>query len=248
MPNPVRAETSPRRRARIAGVFYVLSIVCGFFAEMVVRARLVVYADPAKTAMNILGSPDLYRMGFFADMGAMAFGVLSSVILYTLLKYVSRPLALTVLVLDLVSNTVSLSVGILLFAPLILLQDPLPGFTQSALDSLAILSIKLYELAYSVNLAVFGVSCIVSGYLLFRSTFLPGFLGVLIAIAGACYLTNSFVNFMPPGFGNWLFPWVLMPCVIAEGVLALWMSTVGLDEAKWHQVVAGRRTLEAATK
>src|SRR5487761_2164817 len=78
-------ETSARLRARISGALYVLCIGCGFFAEMVVRAKLVVYGDAAVTAHNIAAAPGLYRAGFFADVSGMTLGVLSSVLLYTLL-------------------------------------------------------------------------------------------------------------------------------------------------------------------
>ena len=115
-------RTSARLRARISGALYVLCIGCGIFAEMGVRAKLVVNSDAAVTAHNIAAAPALYRAGFFADVSAMTLGVLSSVLLYTLLKAVSRGLALTVLVLDVISNAVSISASILLFAPLIILQ------------------------------------------------------------------------------------------------------------------------------
>jgi Domain of unknown function (DUF4386) len=233
---------SARLRARISGGLYVLCIACGFFAEMVVRSKLIVSSDPAATANNILGSQSLYRLGFFADMAAMVLGVLSSIILYTLLKVVSRSIALTVLVLDITSNTVSLCAGAFLFAPLIILQGDnyLSGFSPVQMQSLSLLSLKMYESGYSLNLGIFSGSCFLSGYLIFRSTFLPKSLGILMGIAGVCYLTNSFVNFMPKGFGDELFPWILLPVLIGEGALALWLLIVGLDSTKWDAIAARR--------
>jgi hypothetical protein len=240
------AARSARVRARISGGLYVLCIVFGFFAEMVVRSRLIVYSDPALTATNILGSQSLYRLGFFADMAAMMLGVLSSIILYTLLRVVSRSVALTVLVLDIISNTVSLCGGVLLFAPLIILpgDNSLSGFSMAQLQWFSLLSLKLYESAYAVNLGIFGGSCILTGYLIYQSTFLPKVLGVLMGIAGVCYLTNSFVSLMPKGFGNDLFPWILLPVLLAEGALAFWLLIVGLNSTKWNAIAEatpGRR-------
>jgi len=232
---------SARLRARISGALYVACIACGFFAEMSVRSKLIVYTDPAATARNILGSPALYRLGFFADMAAMMLGVLSSVILYTLLRAVSRSLALAVLVLDIISNTVSLCAGVLLFAPLIILPgdgDFLQAFSPAQLQALSLLSIKMYESAYAVNLGIFSGSCLLTGYLIFRSTFLPRALGALLGIAGACYLINSFVSLMPPGFGDDLFPWILLPVMLGEGALALWLLIVGLNARKWDEIAA----------
>jgi len=235
-------ETSPQSRARAAGLLYVLSIACGFFAELVVRAKLVVYADATATAQNILGSSSLYRAGFFADVTAMTSGLLSGVISYTLFKPVSRNLALVVLAFDVVSNTVSLSAAILLFAPLSLLQGgaALSALPRTEVAALALESIKLYEMAYGLSLALFSGSCLIGGYLVYRSTFLPKFLGVLLMVAGACYLTNSVVIFMPKGFADGLFPWILMPCLVAEGAMALWLTIFGVNSVKWHQLAAAR--------
>jgi Domain of unknown function (DUF4386) len=232
----MKPRTSPRQRARIAGVLYLLSIACGLFAEAVVRSKLVIYANPALTAQNILAAPGLYRAGFFADLAAMTCGVLASVILYSLFKPVSRSLALGMLALDVISNTVSLSASVLLFAPLIILQGAggLSAFSPSQVQSLALLSIRLYELGYGISLALFSGSCLLIGYLILRSRFLPKFLGLLLPVAGICYFTNSFVNLMPAGFGDFLFPWILLPCLIAEASLALWLTLFGVDSSQWE--------------
>jgi hypothetical protein len=231
-------ETSARLRARISGALYVLCIGCGFFAEMVVRAKLVVYSDAAATAHNIAAAPGLYRAGFFADVSAMTLGVLSSVLLYTLLKAVSRGLALTVLVLDVISNAVSISASILLFAPLVILQGDgsLSVLTAPQLSSLALLSIKLYESAYAISLGLFSGSCLLTGYLIFRSTFLPRAIGVLLGLAGLCYLLNTFVALMPKGFAEYLFPWIFLPILVGEGTLALWLLIAGVNSAKWDAI------------
>ena len=231
-------EPSARLRARVAGALYVLCIGCGFFAEMVVRSKLVVYSDAVATAHNIAAAPGLYRAGFFADVSAMTLGVLSSVLLYTLLKAVSRGLALTVLVLDVISNAVSISGSILLFAPLVILQGDgyLSVLTAAQLSSLALLSIKLYESAYAIILGLFSGSCLLTGYLIFRSTFLPKTIGVLLSLAGICYLLNTFVTLMPKGFAEYLFPWIFLPILVGEGTLALWLLIAGVNSAKWEAI------------
>jgi Domain of unknown function (DUF4386) len=236
-------ETSPKFRARVAGALYVLCIVCGFFAEMIVRSKLIVYTDPAATARNILASPALYRAGFFADVTAMTLGVLSSIVLYTLLKAVSRTLALTVLILDVISNAVSICGAVLLFAPLAILPggDGLSVFAPAQLQALALLAIKMYELAYALSLALFSGSCLLTGYLIYRSSFLPKAIGVLLAAAGVCYFINSFVSFMPKGFGDALFPWILLPVLLGEGTVALWLLIVGVNSAKWNEIAVAHR-------
>ena len=238
MVHTVIPQTSARFRARISGALYVLCIGCGFFAEMFVRAKLVVYSDAAATAHNIAAAPGLYRAGFFADVSAMTLGVLSSVLLYTLLNAVSRGVALTVLVLDVISNAVSISGSILLFAPLIILQGDghLSGLSAPQLSSLALLSIKLYESVYAISLGLFSGSCLLTGYLVFRSTFLPKTIGVLLALAGICYLLNTFVVLMPKGFAEYLSPWIFLPILVGEAALAFWLLIAGVNSAKWDAI------------
>jgi hypothetical protein len=63
---------------------------------------------------------------------------------------------------------------------------------------------------------------------------LPKPIGVLLGLAGVCYLINSFVSLMPKGFADGLFPWILLPVLIGEGATALWLLIVGVDATKWH--------------
>lgn len=238
MANTVIPEMSARLRARISGALYVLCIGLGFFAEMIVRIKLVVYSDAEATARNIAAAESLYRAGFFADISAMTLGVLSSVLLYTLLKTVSRGLALTVLVLDVMSNSISIGGSILLFAPLAILQgdEYLSVLTSPQLNSLALLSIKLYESIYAISLGLFSGSCLLTGYLIFRSTFLPKTIGVLLGMAGICYFLNTFVVLMPKGFAAFLFPWIFLPILVGEAALALWLLIVGVNSVRWDKI------------
>jgi hypothetical protein len=69
---------------------------------------------------------------------------------------------------------------------------------------------------------------------MFRSTFLPRILGVLLAISGLCYLTNCFANFVSPAFAAQLLPYILIPGG-AELLLARWLSAIGLNAQRWKE-------------
>jgi Domain of unknown function (DUF4386) len=245
-PAPIQAVRIPRatpcQLARISGVLYLICIASGFFAELIVREKLIVLSDAATTASKIMAEPALYRMGFFADFVALTAGMVIAVLFYRLLKPLSPTLALLDLMLAIVSNVVSIVALILLFAPLILLNGgPYWKALQPAqLQELALLSIRLYELGYAINLMLFGLECLVAGYLIFKSTFLPRILGALLAVGGVCYVINSFVDFMPAHFADFLFPYILLPSLLAETLLALWLTIVGLNNAKWYAVAQAR--------
>ncbi len=233
-------HATPRQLARIAGVLYLICIASGFFAELFVRAKLIVLSDAATTAGNIMASPALYRVGFFADFAALTSGMVIAVLFYRLLKPLSPTLALLDFMLAIVSNVVSIVALILLYAPLVLLNGApyWQALHPAQLQELALLSIKLYELGYAINLMLFGFECLVAGYLIFKSTFLPRTLGAFLAIAGVCYVINSYVDFMPAHFADFLFPYILLPSLLAETSLALWLTIIGLNNDKWYAVAA----------
>jgi hypothetical protein len=233
---------SPDRKARIAGFLYLICIVSGFCAESFVRNKLVVYDNAALTASNIIASPSLYRLGFFADLVSFTTGIVIAIIFYDLFKSVSRPLARTAITFAIVSNTVSIAASIFCFAPLHILGGGgyLRTFEPNQLQSLALLSLQLYQFAFVLNLGLFSVDCFATGYLIFRSTFLPRFLGVLLIIGGFCYLTNSVIYFLPPKLLPDLFPWIYLPSLVAEVSLALWLAVAGVNVAKWHTVESDR--------
>jgi len=72
-----------------------------------------------------------------------------------------------------------------------------------------------------VSLLFFGCFCVIVGYLIFRSGYLPKTIGVLMQIAGVCYLTNSFALILSPAVANRLFPAILVPAFIGEASLPL---------------------------
>jgi uncharacterized protein DUF4386 len=87
-------ETSPGMWARIAGAFYLITIIMGVFAEAFVRGALVVGDDAAATATNILAHEPLYRFGLAADLIMIACYIAVTLLFYGLFKPVSRSLSL----------------------------------------------------------------------------------------------------------------------------------------------------------
>lgn len=80
----------------------------------------------------------------------------------------------------------------------------------------------------NIALVIFGVYCLLLGYLIIRSTFLPRTVGVLMVFAGLGWLT-----FMSPPLARDMFPYTFLPGIIGEGVLTFWLLLFGVDEGKW---------------
>jgi hypothetical protein len=238
----------PDRKARLAGFLYLICIISGFCAESLVRNKLVVYDDAALTAHNIIASPSLYRLGFLADLVSFTSGIAIAILFYELLKCVSRPAARTAFTFAIVSNSVSIAASIFCFAPIHILGGAgyLRTFAPHQLESLALLSLQLYQFAFVINLGLFSVDCFATGYLILRSTFLPRFLGVLLIVGGICYLTNSVAYFMPPHVLPELFPYIYIPSLIAEVALAVWLTVAGVNVEKWQRVENARAAVANA--
>jgi hypothetical protein len=83
-------------------------------------------------------------------------------------------------------------------------------------------------------LIFFGCFCVVVGYLIFRSGYLPKTVGVLMQIAGLCYLTDSFALILSPSFADRLFPAILLPALVGEASLCLWLLARGVNVSKWQ--------------
>ena len=231
------AEASPRLKARIAGLLYLIVIAGGIFAELFVRSALIVRGDAAATAANILAHEQLYRLGFAAGIIILVCNIPLAVIFYDLFKVVNRSVSLLVAFFILVGTAIE-SVNLLNhFMPLILLEGGryLSVFEAEQLQALAYMSLKLQAVGFSISLVFFGFYCLLTGYLVFRSTFLPLLLGVLLAIGGLCYLTNSFAYFLWPELASRLFPAILVPSGIAELSLSLWLISIGVNVQRWKE-------------
>jgi hypothetical protein len=239
MPHAVTSDVRwPRMEARVAGALYLLVILLGGFAEIAVRQGLVTPDNPGATARAIMAHQALFRWGFAAEMLTNVIAIPLTLIFYRLLAPAGRFWVLLAVLLDLTQNTVNAVNAWTQFAPLTLLSGSpdLAAIPSPELAALARLALKWHDVGFAIGLTFFGFALVIYGVVIFRSGFFPRFLGVLYGLAGACYLLNSYAFFLAPSLQS---PVVLLPCLVGEGALALWLLIVGVNESKWREV-AGR--------
>ncbi|MGB9205613.1 MAG: DUF4386 domain-containing protein [Terriglobales bacterium] len=241
-------ETSPQIYARIGGVLYLILILVGMFAVIFVRSKLIVSGDATATANNITASPLLWRLGIAGDLTMHVCDVPLMLIFYVLLRPVNRNLALLAVLFNLVQTAVLVANKLNLLTALFLLGNAgyLKAFEPHQLHALSYLSLKLHDYGFGVGLIFFGCECLVVGYLIFRSGYLPKTLGVLMQIAGLCYPTNSFALLLAPTFANVIFPAILVPAFIGELSLCLWLLVKGVNLPKWELHAGVIRASEAS--
>lgn len=227
-------EMSPRALARTAGALYLLNIVAGAFAIGVVPSMIVVAGDAAATAHNIQANEALYRLGLAAHVIVTMTNVPLAVIFYELFKVVNRRVAALVVFFTIVATAVEAAGLLNQFATLTVLDGRYSSaFTPAQLQALAYMPFELQPISYDLSTAFDGGFCLAIGYLIFRSTFIPRAIGVLMTIDGLAYLTNSFITFLAPGFAAHLFPYIQLPALAGEGSLTVWLLAVGVNAGRW---------------
>lgn len=225
--------------ARTAGLIYLAIIGLGLFGEVVVRASLVVSGDAGATALGLLNSELLWRAGISADLVMHVLDVPLIVFFYLLLKPVSHPLALLATAFNLVQTCILGLNKLLLVAALAMLKSAHLSAWQGDPEALAFLAIGLHSHGFAIGLIFFGFACLVRGHLMVRSGHVPPVLGILLGIAGASYLANSFALLLVPALAAVLFPAVLVPAFIGELAVSLWL--LFQRNAQLQQRVSGRR-------
>ncbi len=170
------AGASPRVTARLAGVFWLLTILAGALALVGAGGRLA------------------------ANLVATVCYVVATLLVYALLKAVNRKLSL----LAACSSLVGCALGTLIaFRVVPSLVNPL---------------------------VFFGLHCLMVGYLILRSTFLPRAVGALMVFGGLGWLT-----FVWPPLATDLFPYNLAPGVLGEGTLTVWLLAKSVNEERWKE-------------
>jgi len=226
------ADQSPRKTARMAGLFYLIFILTTVLAS-VVRSRLIVSGDAAATANNIMGSELFFRIGFVTELVSAVFFLLAAWALYVLLKPVNKNLALLFLLLNLGGVAVECLNALNLFAALQFLSGAnyLTVFQTGQLQAMAMSSLNLYTSGFAIAQIFFSAWLLPLGYLVYKSRFLPKWLGLLLILDFFCWTSYFFQFFLFPDYGILIYPGSAVG-FIAEISISLWLLIKGVKDQK----------------
>jgi len=225
-------EGSARTKARLIGVFEILEGLTATYGQVIVFNKLVVSGNAAATASNILSHESLFRLGFAFCFFGVGFHIAWALLFYDLFKPVHRNASLFGLLVIVVGCAIQALAAVFYVAPLLVLTSgsSLAALTTDQLQALAFAFVRVNGAAFNAYLVFFGVWCVVAGYLIFRSRFLPRVLGLLLALAGLAWMT-----YLSPPFGNKLFPIIAVISGIAEIPLP-WFFIFGFNTQKWREL------------
>jgi len=222
------SDISLRSIARFTGIGYLIIFFTGFFSNFFVLEGMMVSGDAAATCKNIIDQNMLFRSGILSFFLMVIFDVLLAWTLYLLLAPVNKKLSLLSAWLRLVNGTIF---GVALYHLFSVLHftgnaDYLNVMDQGLLQVQAMLSIQAFNDTWLVGLVFFGLHLFFLGYLIFKSGYIPRFIGVLLIIAAAGYLIDSFAHFLLIDYEvykDFFLMIVVIPGVVGELSLTMWL-------------------------
>lgn len=217
------------KAARVAGVLYLLLALIGPVSLIYVPSRLVVPGNAITTAHNIVEHETLFRIGIFCDLLTGVIGLFLALALYRLFKMVDKNLAVLMVILGglMVTpiyflNTVN-DAAALLFA-----RGPsfLSIFDGPQRAALAMLFLRLHHHGNLANEIFWGLWLLPFGLLVYRSQFIPRFLGIWLIVNGIAYLALSFTGLLLPQYVGTVST-VTVPALMGEMAIMLWLLIKG---------------------
>lgn len=223
------------RYAKLGGIFFIVSMIAGFFGELYVPSKIIVPADAAATAGNLLAHLSMFRLSFAAYLIEATGDIALVWVFYILLKPAGRNLSLLAAFFGILSTAVFAGSELFYFAATYFVSGSkgLASFSVPQTQSLAFISLKLYAIGGGVFMTFYGTAMIVRGVLMLRSQYLPRLLGIIVMIAGASFVIRNFLLVLTPHYASDL---LLAPMSVAGLAITVWFLAKGVDRAKWEQL------------
>ena len=220
--------SSAKNPGRFAGLLYILTSIVGFFAMGYVPRKLFVHGDATATANNIAASETLFRLGIAGELIGMTAFIFVALALYDLLKGVNRRRASLMVTLIVVSIPIAFLNELNSIAALVLVRggEFLSIFEKPQRDALAMLFLNLHHHGIVVAEIFWGLWLFPLGLLVYRSQFLPRFLGVWLIFAGFAWVVLSLTGILLPQYQNKVDSYS-QPAFLGEIAFMLWLVIKG---------------------
>ena len=234
---------SIKKTARVTGILYLSLLPLAIFSNFIVPSNLFVPADATATASNIMASESLFRLSLVSWLVVFLIDIGLSVLLYVLLKPVSKTLSLVAASFRLAYSAIQGLNLLNLFFPLLLLSgaDYLTVFETDQLHALVLLFLNAHSSAFNIAIVFFAPHVFFVGYLVFKSGYIPRVLGVLFIFASLSYLIDSSARLLLTNYPEVTPVYLVLPIVIGELAFPLWLVIKGVNVEQWE-----KRALESA--
>jgi hypothetical protein len=216
------------KTARIAGAIYLSMIITGPFSLIYVPGKLIVRGNATATAANILAHDTMFRFAIVAGLFGQVIFICLAIALYRLLSDVSKNWARLMVGLVLVSAAVGFVDELNNLGARILFRggELLSVFDKTQLDALGMFFIRLHGQGIMIAEIFWGLWLFPFGLLVFRSGFLPRWIGVWLMINCFGYVVLSMMALFFPAYTDKLFLW-LQPVLFGELAIMLYLLIKG---------------------
>jgi hypothetical protein len=220
--------SSTKNPGRLAGLLYVVMSILGFFAMAYVPGKVIVHGDATATANNIAANESLFRLGIAGQLIGMLGFIFVALALYDLLKGVNQRHASLMVTLIVVSIPLAFLNEVHSIAALVLVRGAefLSVFDKPQRDALAMLFLNLHGRGLVVAEIFWGLWLFPLALLVYRSRFLPRFLGVWLALAGVAWVILSLTGILLPQYQNKVDTYS-QPAMFGEIAFMLWLLIKG---------------------
>jgi hypothetical protein len=226
--NGESAMQSTDRAARVAGFLYLLVVVTGLFTLIYVPRTVIVHGNATATAGNLLAHETLFRFGIVVGLISTLIFMFLALALYRLLKEVNQQHAAVMTILVLVQVPLAILTAMNQLAVLVLARGAefLSVFDKPQRDALAMLFLNIEAQGTFATEILWGLWLFPLGLLVFRSRFLPRFLGIWLIVNGFAYLAMSFTGLLMPQYEKMVSN-IAFPALLGELVFMLWLLIMG---------------------
>lgn len=217
-----------RKTARIAGIWYLALAIVGLFCVMYVPKKIIVPGNAEATVNKIMANEMLFRFGILGDLISLILFVITVLCLYRLFKEVNLRYAQLMVALVLASVLIAFPFELSNVAILVFLSGPgyLSAFSTSQLQALTMFFVDLSQQSTFIGEIFWGLWLIPLAILVYRSRFLPRFLGVWLLINGFAYLVLSFTSLLLPRYEG-VVSNTAWPAIFGEFAFILWLLIKG---------------------
>jgi hypothetical protein len=235
---------SPKRLARIAGVLYLLVGIFGGFAEGFVEPKMYVAGNAAATAANVVANSGLVRLGVVADLLDGTVFIFLALILYILLKHVSKGVARAMLVLVVLATGITCLSALFEFEGLRVATGAvnLGALGAAGSNALALLLLDAQHYGLLIAQIFFGLWLAPLGFLAYKSGMFPKALGGVLVAACVSYLVDMLAAFLVPDVGKAIHGFAIILPAIAEPSMVLYLLVIGVRTVKTskaeHRIIA----------
>ena len=218
------------KNARIAGLLYIAASAVGIVRLLYIPNKLIVHGNAAVTAGNIAAHESLFRLGLVTSLVAAVIWLFVPIALYRLFKGVDQELAVLMVILGSVMQVPLFVVNVGVDAAALHIAT---AVEQTRSPAPVMLFLDLHHHLDLANAVFWGLWLIPFGLLVYRSRFLPRFIGVWLLAACFGWLAYSATGFLFPAYEDTVYTWA-QPLTLGEVVTMLWLVIMGAKERERH--------------